>query len=146
MTHKVSGRLKIVSKYAGLKLKGDDDWYNYHKKLNDGELRTLIRSVREHYVDENVVLSLNDRGKYTSISLHREAESQESKVKQDNKISKPSSKQDLIVRQNALTQARGLLEILSKHKSYENETDVLADFFKMAKKCEKWVMRNDELE
>lgn len=138
VTGKKEGNLKVIAfKTGGIKLDTEDVWINPSKEIKL-RLDSFLEEIKPLH-SKPVIVEVEDTY-YKSIVpnplMNKGCE---------NVQTQPVSREVLIVRQNAGSQAIGLLEVMQKQKilDYKSDEEIQALFYKLAERFEKWVMRND---
>lgn len=63
------GKLKQVSKYAGIRIEGDDNWYNPTKEVKEDYLKKI--EALKTCIGQDIEIDIDENGDYTSIEVSK---------------------------------------------------------------------------
>ena len=138
----IKGILSRVSKFGGIILKDNEQWYNPTMEAKQDILDRL--DDLKKLVDKPVIITSLKNNKYTSIQLDTSVPMSSGGSNNEVVGDKPD-REVLIVRQNCLSHATAYAKILFDMGYDINKKKELNDeLFEFAERCESWIMRKRE--
>jgi len=131
---KIKGKIGIVAKTGGIKLEGNDRWFNPNI-----EVRNIITpEIRGRFIE----LTIDDFGKIKDITFLDEDHVETNEEYDEKKQTYWDRREQVVVRQNALRHATKIALAELEYKKENIDVNVLTETVKkIAENLENWILR-----
>ena len=131
---KIKGKIGIVAKTGGIKLEGNDRWFNPNPETRD-KISTDIRG-------KVVELTIDDFGKIANIEFFDDNPLHITEERIEDKQAYWDRREQVVVRQNALRHATKIALAILEQKNEVVDANTLTEAVKkIAEDLENWILR-----
>lgn len=129
----MKGKISVIAKTGGVKIEGDDTWYNPASP----EVRDFLLNRKDSLLNSEADLLLNNEGKIERVSI-------EKKITDNLQQEKPAfvDRDVKIIRQNVLGHStQVVLAMYEKTDEVLTSEELIEKILEVASELEKWVNR-----
>lgn len=133
----MKGKINVIAKTGGVKVEGDDNWYNPASP----EVRDFLLSRKDSLLNSEADLLLNTEGKIERVSVEKKVTDN---IVNNTTEEKPAfiDREVKIIRQNVLGHATKIvMDIYEKTDETVSSDQLIAKILEVAGALEQWVNR-----
>lgn len=131
----MKGKINVIAKTGGVKVEGDENWYNPASP----EVRDFLLSNKESLLNSEANLLLNNEGKIERVSVERDLTTS---IKQTEEKPMFLDRETKIIRQNVLGHAtKVVMEMYEKTDEVLTTEQLIEKIIEIAGALEQWVNR-----
>ncbi len=131
----MKGKINVIAKTGGVKVEGDENWYNPASP----EVRDFLLSNKESLLNSEANLLLNNEGKIERVSVERDLTTS---IKQTEEKPMFLDRETKIIRQNVLGHAtKVVMEMYEKTDEVLTTEQLIDKIIEIAGALEQWVNR-----